>query len=83
MPLKKGESTVIAERKQFLLILGHVITIHKSQVSTVAYMQSDLTRSTGKNIAMGKNYQQTLSHSLTLIFCAKSHDKVLLLNFES
>ena len=30
-PLKKGKSTVIAERKQFPLILGHAITLHKSQ----------------------------------------------------
>ena len=41
-PLKKGKSTVIAERKQFLLILGHAITDHKSQESTLAYMQGDL-----------------------------------------
>ena len=26
-PLKKGKSTVIAERKQFLLILRHAITV--------------------------------------------------------
>ena len=37
LPLKKGKSTVIAERKQFLLILGHTITVHKSQGSTLAY----------------------------------------------
>ena len=29
--LKKGKSTAIADRKQFPLILGHAITIHKSQ----------------------------------------------------
>ena len=29
-PLKKEKSTVIAERKQFQLILGHAITVHKS-----------------------------------------------------
>ena len=29
--LKKGKSTVIAERKQFLLILRHAITVDKSQ----------------------------------------------------
>ena len=35
-PLRKGKSTVIAKRKQFLLILltlGHAITVHKSQGS--------------------------------------------------
>ena len=41
-PLKKGKSTVIAERKQYLLILGHAITVHKSQGSTLTYMQGDL-----------------------------------------
>ena len=34
-PLKKGKSTVIAERKQFLLILGHKIIVRKSQGSTL------------------------------------------------
>ena len=33
--LKKGKSTVIAERKQFLLILRHAITVDKSQGSTL------------------------------------------------
>ena len=41
-PLKKGKSTVIAERKQFPLILGHAITVHKSQGSTLTYMQGNL-----------------------------------------
>ena len=36
-PLKKGKSTVIAERKQFLLTLGHVITVHKSQKYSALY----------------------------------------------
>ena len=42
LPLKKGKSAVITERKQFLLILGHAVTVHKSQGSTLAYMQGDL-----------------------------------------
>ena len=29
-PLKKGKITVIVERKQSLLMLGHAITVHKS-----------------------------------------------------
>ena len=41
-PLKKGKSTVIAERKQFLLIIDHAITIHKSQGNTLTYMRGDL-----------------------------------------
>ena len=40
--LKKGKSTVIPERKQFSLILGHEITVQKSQGSTLTYMQGDL-----------------------------------------
>ena len=36
--LKKGKSTAIADRKQFPLILGHAITIHKSHGSSLAYM---------------------------------------------
>ena len=40
--LKKGKSTIITERKQFLLTLRHAITVHKSQRSTLAYMQGDL-----------------------------------------
>ena len=82
--LKKGKSTAIAERKQFPLILGHAITVHKSQGSTLAYMQGDLNRSTGKKTVTGKNYQQPMSQGqfYTLFSRAKSHDKVLLLNFE-
>ena len=34
--------------KKFLLILGHSITVHKSQGSALAYMQGDLNQSTGK-----------------------------------
>ena len=83
-PLKKGKSTVIAERKQFPLILGHAITVHKSQGSTLTYMQGDLNRSTGKKTATGKNDQQPISQGqfYTLLSRAKSRDKVLLLNFE-
>ena len=60
-PLKKGKSTVIAERKQFSLILGHAITVHKSQGSTLACMQGDFNQSTVKKTTTGKNYQQAIS----------------------
>ena len=83
-PLKKGKSTVAAERKQFLLILGHLIAILKSQGSTLAYIQGDLNQSTGKKTAIGKNYQQPISQGqfYTLFSYAKSRDKTLLLNFD-
>ena len=60
-PLKKGKSTVIAERKQFLLILSYPIAAHKCQRSTLTYMQGDLNQSTGKKTATGKNYQRPIS----------------------
>ena len=83
-PLTKGKSTVVAERKQFPLILGHAITIHKSQGSTLDYMKGDINRSTGKKTKTGKEYQQPVSQGqfYTLLSRAKSRDKVLLLNFE-
>ena len=76
-PSKKGKSTVIAERKQFPLILSHEITVHKSQGSTLAYMQGDLNRSTGKKTATGKNYQQPITQGqfYTLLSRAKSCDR--------
>ena len=83
-PLKKDKITVIAERKQFPLILGHAITVHKFQGSTLNYMKGDLSRSTGKKTATGKTYQQPISQGqfYTLLSRAKSRDKVLLLNFD-
>ena len=47
-------------------------------------MQGDLSRSTGKKIAPGKNYQQPISQGqfYTLLSCAENRDKFLLLNFE-
>ena len=60
------------------------MTVHKSQGSTLTYMQCDLNRSTGKKVATGSNCQQPVSQGqfYTLLSCAKSCDKVLLLNFE-
>ena len=83
-PLKKGKSTVFAERKQFPLILDHAIIVHKSQGSTLPYMQGDLNWSSGNKTATGKNDQQPISQGqfYTLLSCAKSRNKVLLVNFE-
>ena len=50
----------------------------------MGYMQGDLNQSIGKKTAIGKNYQQLTSQSqfYTLLSCAKSRDKIFLLNFE-
>ena len=83
-PFKKGKITVIAERKQFPLILGHAITVHRSQESTLNYMKGDLSWSTGRKTATGKTYQQPIFQGqfYILLSHAKSRDKVLLLNFD-
>ena len=51
---KKVKSTVIAGRKQFLSILGHAVTVHKSQGSSLTYMQGDLNRSIVKKLHLGR-----------------------------
>ena len=54
-----------------------------SQGSTLPFMEGGLNWPTGKKTATGKSYQQPISQGqfYTLLFCAKSHDKVLLLEF--
>ena len=83
-PLKKGKGTVIPARKHFPLILGHAITVHKFQGSTLNYMNDDLSWSTGKKTATGKTYQQPISQCqfYTLISCAKSCDNALFWHFD-
>ena len=84
MSLNKGKITVIAERKQFLLIIGHAITPYKSQGSTLNYIKGNLSWSTRKKTGTGKTYQQPISRVqfYSLLSCAKNPDKVLLLNFD-
>ena len=84
MSLNKGKITVIAERKQFLLIIGHAITAHKSQGSTLNYIKGNLSWSARKKTGTGKTYQQPISRVqfYSLLSCAKNPDKVLLLNFD-
>ena len=74
----------IAEKQQFRSILDHSITVYNS-ISTLAYMQGDLNRFTGKKTATGKNYQQPISRGqfYTLLSHAKSCNRFFLLNFES
>ena len=45
-PFTKGNTTITVQRKQFPGILGHGITIHNSQGSTLQYMEVDLDRTT-------------------------------------
>ena len=58
--------------------------VHKSHGITLTYMQEDLNWFAGKKIATGENCQQPISQCqfYILLSCAKSRDKVLLLNFE-
>ena len=83
-PFKKDKITIIAERKQFPLILSHVITVHNSQGSTLNYMKGDLGQPTGKKTVTGKTNQRPISQGqlYTLLSLAKSRHKFFLLNFD-
>ena len=72
--LKKVKITVIANKKCFPLILGNAITMHKSQGTTLFYMQGDLVWSASKKTIMGKNCQETISASVLhfTFLCQKS-----------
>jgi len=75
---------ITVQRKQFPGILGHAMTVHKSQGSTLEYMKGDLNRNNEKKTKTGKEYLVPISQGqlYTLLSRAKSRDKLLLLNFE-
>ena len=83
-PFTTGNTTITVQRKQFPAILGHAITVHKSQGSTLEYMKGDLDQTTGKKSRSGKEYKAPISQGqfYTLLSRAKSRYKVQLLNFE-
>ena len=77
-PYSYNNRTVIDEQRQYPLVLAYVITIHRSQGSTLDYTIGDLDCTTDKGpcpavINKGQFY--------TLLLRIKSLDKVRLLNF--
>ena len=78
--LKKGKSTVIVERKQFRVILGHAIIAYKSQGSTLDYMQGDFSIHRQENCNRKGLSATYISGSVLHLSRVKSRDKVFLLN---
>ena len=66
-PFSTGKTTINVQRKQFPAILGHAITVHKSQGSTLEYMKGDLDRSTGKISNSGKEFKTPIGPGILYI----------------
>ena len=75
----KRKSHITVERKQFPLVIGHAITIHKSQGSTLEYMKGDLDQTSNN-----PKYSAPIGPGMiyTLLSRAKSRDRIHLLNFK-
>ena len=86
-PFTKGNTTITVQRKQFPGILGHGVTMHKSQGSTLQYMEVDLDRTT-PNKRPSKSTQLYLAPILpgqvyTALTRAQSRDKIHLSNCQT
>ena len=85
-PFTKGKTMINVQRKQYPGILGHAITVHKSQGSTLEYMKGDLDRTTQNKSAYKKKSAYKIpicqGQLYTLLSRAKCREKVQLLNFE-
>ena len=85
-PFKKGNTSITVQRKQFPGILAHGITIHKSQGSTLEYMEVDLDRTT-QNKRPSKSGHLYLTpigpgQVYTALSRAQSRDQIRLSNFQ-
>ena len=83
-PFMTNNTKINFQRKQDPAILGHAITIHKSQGSILYYMKSDLNQSTRKYFQSGEEFRAPIGPGLFYIFFswAKAQNKVQLLNFQ-